>query len=259
MENNLRKQINQLRVVVACLVVLNIGFITITLFRVNNNQNAKFEVIDAQKINIVEKDGTRKLSLFGNDQLEIGSDVRSNMEFAGMLFYNNEGYECGGLTYSGRKIEGGQKANSGLMFDGYRQDQTIALQHNEFKENGRAEYDDGLAIIYQPDRALVEESYKFEKLYSNFKGTETQKDSLLYTYANENKVIARRLFIGNRRGLNESGDFFSETGLFIKNKYRRNAMRIYVDNDGKPHFEVYDTLGKSLIYDFDFKKRSSVD
>jgi hypothetical protein len=29
----------------------------------------------------------------------------------------------------------------------------------------------------------------------------------------------------------------------------RNVIKLYVDNDNKPHFEVYDKLGKTVLYE----------
>ena len=51
-----------------------------------------------------------------------------------------------------------------------------------------------------------------------------------------------------KRGIKDSTPY-DDTGVFIKNKWGRNAIRLYVDKDNKPHFEVYDSLGKSIIYE----------
>jgi hypothetical protein len=62
------------------------------------------------------------------------------------------------------------------------------------------------------------------------------------------KIFARRLFFGVRRGV-QDGRPYDDGGLFIKNKWGRDAIKIYVDEDNKPHLEFYDELGKSIVYD----------
>jgi hypothetical protein len=47
-----------------------------------------------------------------------------------MLFFNDEGDEVGGLTYSGTD-DNGRRANAGIMFDQLKQDQTIGLTYSE--------------------------------------------------------------------------------------------------------------------------------
>jgi len=29
----------------------------------------------------------------------------------------------------------------------------------------------------------------------------------------------------------------------------RNAIKLYIDNNNKPHFEIYDPLGKAIVYE----------
>ena len=52
-----------------------------------------------------------------------------------MLFFNDEGDEVGGLTYTGREANGTRRADAGLMFGQLKQDQTIGISYSE--GNGR--------------------------------------------------------------------------------------------------------------------------
>jgi ribosomal protein S18 acetylase RimI-like enzyme len=56
------------------------------------------------------------------------------------------------------------------------------------------------------------------------------------------------LFFGVRRGIKDSKSY-DDAGVFIKNTWGRNAIKLYVDNDNKPHFEIYDSLGKTIVYE----------
>ena len=172
-----------------------------------------------------------------------------------MLFFNEEGYEAGGLVYDGKKISGGQDAGIGLVFDGYRQDQTISLQHNEYKDESGSFYEEGFKIISRPDRSDVKEEYEFYRLKypekfgdtTSSRLSQNELDSLEFKLASENKIAQQRIFLGSKRGLKD-GTWFDESGLYIKNKYGNNAIRIFVDETNIPKIEVYDSLGHRLLY-----------
>ena len=48
-----------------------------------------------------------------------------------LIFFNDEGDEVGGLTYTGQEREGVRRADAGLMFDQLKQDQTIGFSYTE--------------------------------------------------------------------------------------------------------------------------------
>ena len=150
------------------IVFLIAGLITWNLllsYKVFIDKDASYRIIDAERINIVEADGTKKMGIFSSGQYIQGKSQREGQfTISGMLFFNEEGYEAGGLVYDGKQISGGQKASMGLMFDGYRQDQAIALQHNEYKDSVSSYYEDGIRFTSRPDRADVNTEYDFYKL-----------------------------------------------------------------------------------------------
>lgn len=250
MKNNFQK------ILIIALILFNlILLINIFFFQ---SENHKFEEIDVERINIVEADGTLKLALFNSVRLTKGldGDKRAGTgSISGILFYNEEGYEAGGMVFNGKKIEGGQQSAIGLTMDGYRQDQTMSIQHNEKKDSLTSFYDDAIRIMSRPDRSDVEEEYDFYKLkYPEQFGDEKtprlpQKviDSLEMVLARQYKVAKQRIFLGHSRGDNGHG-WYDNSGLYIKNKYGKSMIKIYVDKDNTPRIEVLDTLGKEVIY-----------
>jgi len=253
MEKSLQRQINMLRV--GFMILSSLFIILIFSAFQSEDNNTKFEEIDVERINIIEKDGTLKLALFNSERLTRGIAKRQGEgSISGMLFYNEEGHEAGGLVFNGKKISGGQMSESGLLFDQYRQDQTIALEHGEYKDSVRAEYSDGLRIVSRPDRSDVRDEYDFYKFLRSFSGTGAEKDSLIRKYADEKKYAAKRFFAGNKRGT-EDGVYYDNTGVFIYNKYGKQAIRLFVDNDNKPHLEVFDADDKSVVYEWVLRKK----
>ncbi len=241
----------------AVLLLLNVILLTI-LFKSSTNTVQKFEEIDVERINIVESDGTLKLALFNSAKLKRGLDGDKRQgtgTISGMWFYNEEGYEAGGLVFDGKKVSGGQNSGIGLMFDGYRQDQTIALQHNEKKDSITSYYEDGLRIMSRPDRSDVKEEYDFYKLkYPDTFGDENTPrytkevlDSMDMELARQYKVAKQRIYLGSVRG-NKGEGWFDNSGLYIKNKYGKDMIKIYVDKDNNPRIEILDTLGQAVKY-----------
>jgi hypothetical protein len=99
-----------------------------------------FVEIDVQRINVREPDGTLRMTI-SNSATAPGLIFKGtehaypNRQAAGILFYNDEGTENGGLLFGGAKK--GQNVSSGghLSFDQYEQDQVISLDQTE--EHGR--------------------------------------------------------------------------------------------------------------------------
>jgi len=99
-----------------------------------------FVEIDVQRINVREPDGTLRMTI-SNSATAPGLIFKGaehpfpNRQAAGILFFNDEGTENGGLLYGGAKK--GQNVSSGghLSFDQYEQDQVISLDQTE--EHGR--------------------------------------------------------------------------------------------------------------------------
>jgi len=238
------------------LIILNFSLLFMAF--TNSNKTQKFEEIDVERINIVEADGTLKMAIHNSERITkgIGKVKRSGEgTISGILFYNQEGYEAGGLVFDGKEVNGVRNAGVSLTMDGYRQDQTIALQHYEEKDSLTSYYRDGLRINSRPDRDDVREEYGFYKLkYPDKFGDENapklskeKLDSIEMSLARQNKVSTQRIYLGSKRGDLGEG-WFDESGLYIKNKYGKDMIRIYVDEQNIPKFEVLDSLGQTVTY-----------
>src|SRR5262249_43997697 len=172
--------------------------------------------------------------------------AKQDVRFAGLMFYNEEGQETGGMTYSGHVIPGGQDADLTLAFDQYKQDQNVYLHHEEYKDAKGTRIDDGLTVSARPDWTGVKEEYA---IYDELgKLPAEQREAKEVDAHAAGKISASRLFVGVVRGV-RNGKPYDDAGVFIRNKLDRPAIRIYVDNDNKPHFEVFDQLGKTIAWE----------
>src|SRR6266404_996520 len=106
------------------------------------DKKIRFDEIEVHRINIVEPDGTLRMVLSNKARLP-GVIIRGKQEhqedrpYAGMLFYNNEGSENGGLVFGGHKNAKGEVVDSGgsLSFDKYDANQVVQLVGVDDKED----------------------------------------------------------------------------------------------------------------------------
>jgi hypothetical protein len=86
----------------------------------------QFDAIDVHRINVREPDGTLRMVISNHARLP-GVIVRGkenppvDRPYAGMLFYNDEGTENGGLVFGGHRNANGEVVDAGvaLSFDRY--------------------------------------------------------------------------------------------------------------------------------------------
>lgn len=117
----------------------------------------RFKTIDVERINVREPDGTLRMVISNRTNFP-GTIVRGKelphagrTQAAGMLFFNDEATENGGLIFGGvRDKDGKVSAGGHLSFDQYEQDQVINLEQTEDGDRRSA----GLGINDRPSQAL---------------------------------------------------------------------------------------------------------
>jgi hypothetical protein len=147
------------QVLVTYSAVLSTTFAVVLLMGAKSHRSQTFDEIQVHRINVVEPDGTLRMVISDRDRLP-GVIVKGK-EFpkvdrpgAGMLFYNNEGTENGGLVFGGHRNEKGEIVDSGvsLSFDKYGQgSQIVQLAAVDDKDNQFA----GLAVNDEKHRVWV--------------------------------------------------------------------------------------------------------
>jgi hypothetical protein len=116
----------------------------------------KLDELTVQRLNVVDANGTLRLVLSGKDRMHPGildgKTIDRQRPVAGLIFFNDEGDEVGGLTVTGQERDGVRRANALLAFDQIKQDQTIALAYTE--ANGQRST--GLTVWDRPEVRLSE-------------------------------------------------------------------------------------------------------
>ena len=246
--------LRQLRILQVAVVVLLAAVLALGYNALHPSVTKRSTVIDAERINIRESDGTIK-AVLANSAAFSGEGQRAQdggVPFSGLMFYNQEGVEEGGLVYDGKSTPTGQNAEVSLTFDQYRQDQNIYLHHEEHKDANETSIDDGLTINSRPDHTAIKAEYRAYETINKL--PKADQDAAKLKALQDGVISTRRLFFGDQRG-NKNGTPFDNAGLFIKNRWGKDAMKIYVDYSNVPHLEVYDQLGKSIVYDLPLSRR----
>src|SRR5690606_5727211 len=129
-------------------------------------KRASFEEIDVQRINVREPDGTLRLVISSRQRFPglifHGKEFPHPRDVAGLLFYNDEGTENGGLTFRGARGPNGEPAASGhFSFVQYEQDQVITMQQEDLVSGRRVA---GFTVMDRPDASFVKVLPNLEEL-----------------------------------------------------------------------------------------------
>lgn len=108
-----------------------------------------FDEITVHRINVVEPDGTLRMAISNHARLPgiivRGKEQAFDRPQAGIIFYNDEGSENGGLIFGGHRNEKGEVVDSGgsLSFDKYDANQIVQLAGVDDREDRFA----GLIVV----------------------------------------------------------------------------------------------------------------
>jgi hypothetical protein len=201
-------------------------------------QKAKFEEIDVERINVVEPNGMYRM-VISNRPRSIGP-IYKGRPFGyvggtrpGIIFFNDEGTENGGLTFTGqRRADGTVRASTHMSFDQYNQDQVLNLDYAD--DNGQR-----LMGFSVNDRADVDIKQMVDERDSLRKIADTlARNAALARWAaprNGVPLNAQRLFVGRDPAKSAIVNLLDRNG--------RSRLRMLVDSLGEPRIEFLDAAG----------------
>jgi ABC-type amino acid transport substrate-binding protein len=190
--------------------------------------------ITVERINVVDKDGTLRMVISDKDRqhpgILDGKVIDRPRPVAGLLFFNDEGDEVGGLTYSGRVAGGQRTAQAGVTFDQLKQDQTIGLRYGESNSQRTA----ALEVWDRSDRPLSELIDRLNA--ANRLGDPAGREAAIRAARAAAPPGPRRVFVG------KNGERAATVSLADANGQPR--LTLTVDADGNPRIEFLDEAGK---------------
>jgi hypothetical protein len=237
-------------------VAMVIGMVFIVVWAMKKSENRKFGEIDVERINIVEKDGTVKLIITNIERFPTGQDKindrptnETRKKRSGMLFFNEDGIECGGFIYDGQKTEDGHSSGMSLTYDQYDGDQVMQLLAVDYQQGGERFVSSALSFN---DRALKETQLKTAEIWKELEElekTDPQKMKEKQKEYEQQGLIggAPRLMVGKLRDQSNGVVLFDDKGT-------PRAM-FYVDKGNNAKLDFFDEEG-NIIASFPEKKKN---
>ena len=233
METKLEKEVRFLKIyaVVAtlvCTIFFLTGFVT-------QNKKQKFEEIDVERINVVEKDGKLDMVISNQERQHPGIVngkiiERKGPRPPGIIFFNHLGDEMGGLIFGDN---GGKGHFGSFTFDKVRNDQTMGFRYLE-SDNGT--YQSGLELWQQPN---IPADVMLSKYDAASKITdEAKRKAAIQVLIDNNELTTNRLFLGKPRD--------NSVMLLMYDIKGRPRLRMQVAPDGSPKLEFLDETGKVI-------------
>ncbi len=125
----------------ALLSALIISFFAFSSFS-EKDKNEKLDELTVKKITIIGEDNLPRMVLSNETRQHPGrmngKEWEKRERPSGIIFFNNEGDECGGLVFQTKEKNG--KIMSGMSFtmDNYKDDQVLQILNDEYYADGKA-------------------------------------------------------------------------------------------------------------------------
>ena len=193
--------------------------------------------ITVERLNVVDANGTLRMVLAGKDRMHPGVmdgvTIDRPRPVAGMLFFNDEGDEVGGLTYTGTVANGVGRANAGLMFDQLKQDQTVGISYNE--SNGQRSA--GFQVWDRSDTVRLSELIaKLNAL--NKIPDRAERDKAYADIRSTAPAGPRRIFVGKASDKSAT--------IVLADAAGKPRLTLTVDATGNPRIEFLDDAGNVI-------------
>jgi hypothetical protein len=215
-----------------------LGVLFLAAFR-DDAQKQKFVEIDVERVNIVEPDG--KLRMVLSNRPRSTGPIYKGKPFGypggsrpGIIFFNDEETENGGLTFTGSEsADGRYRASSGFSFDQFNQDQVLYLQYAD--DNGTRRL--GLTVADRADVDifdLIQQRDSINELPDSAVRA-TALRALLAPRDGE-PLFAQRVYVGR--------DAARSAVVNLSDPAGRPRLRLRVDSLGVPSLEFLDDSGR---------------
>ena len=212
--------------------VLTVVLCVVLLSGASSQKKTTFDEIDVKRINLVEPDGTIRMVISNRADfpglIVKGKEYPHDRQTAGMLFFDDEGTENGGLIFGGSKGKDGKVESWGhLSFDQYQGDQVMVLEGGESDGQRYA----GIKFVDEPDvpMNLVTDALKLPE--------DQRRSRLREIYGGKNKPQTR-VYLGKE---SDHG-----AALDLRDVEGRDRVVIKVGGDGRPSMQFLDEQGKVI-------------
>jgi hypothetical protein len=234
----------ELRRVRAILVTGGVVSGILALGAFQQSQKTRFAEIDVERINVVEPDGKLRLTISNSARLPdpiIGGKSYplrggTGAGSAGLIFFNDEGNENGGLAFAGRQTPTGYRANGHMTFDQFDQDETMSFSYSDV--DGRARV--GLTIADRstlPIKLFADSAMAFQAMPNGPEKTR-RLQQLRDSPIGEAGKSFPRVFVGKTPDRSSL--------VMLADPAGRPRLRLTVDSLGSPALDFLDASGQTV-------------
>jgi hypothetical protein len=233
MKRRLRRQIRALQAFAGGALVALVMLVSMGLAQSNTPQ--RIDELTVQRLNIVDANGTLRMVLSNKDRMHPGvmdgKTIDRPRAVAGLLFFNDVGDEVGGLTFTGREMDGQGAAEARLMFDQWKQDQTIGIQYGESQGQRSA----GLQVWDRSDTQRLSELIEALNAANALKDADARRAAVQAARAKA-QPGNQRLFAGKDHNKASVVNLFDASG--------KSRLVLKVEADGAASIEFLDAEGR---------------
>ena len=216
--------------------VLTVVFVITVACGIAALRSPHFGIITARRLNIVEPDGTVRLTISNRADFpggwihKVESPRPDRRDAAGMLFMSEEGTEQGGLIWGAEQLPDGTIENHGhLSLDQYEENQIFALDAGQ---DGKDKFS-RITITDQGDYP-VDEKRKAEDRIGKL--PDDKQDAAWGEFFATHKHDVPRMALGR----NPDGS----VALSLSDGNGKPRIRLAVQSDGKSALQFLDDTGK---------------
>lgn len=237
----MNREVIFLRTFAVC-TVASLMALTLSSFKKNGNQ--RFTEIDVERINIIEKDGTVKMILTNLERFPNGTTTVNNRpttedrkKRSGMLFFNEDGMECGGFIYDGTKNDSGHSSGLSLTYDQYDGDQVMQLLTQDYQEGDKRMVSSSLAFNDRPAKESQIKTAAIMKELEALRKTNPKEMQRKFKEYEQQELVGGvpRVLLGKTRSQNN--------GLFLFDDQGKPRAMFYVDKDNNAKLDFLDDKG----------------
>lgn len=224
------------KILMGWVAILTVLFAAQAFGPMAKSADAAYRDLTVERLNVVEPDGTLRLVISNAPRYpELWMDGKEyphpGRDRGGMLFFNLEGDEVGGLSFNGGRTADGHKAGAQLAFDQFKQDQTVAIQYQD--DSGKRSA--GLRVWDRPEweiKQLVEmHAAVADKSEAEIKAAREK----MMAFAKEHGMPAERAFVGKVPD--------GSSVVKLSDPQGRVRLLLAVDADGNPSLKFLDEQG----------------
>jgi hypothetical protein len=244
MDGKIERELRFLKVYACCSTLL-FGVLIFVAAK-SPGGTAKFTEIDAERINIREKDGRLRLVIANTDRMPGGTIAGVDLKYrdgkrggAGMILFNDEGDEDGGFTWQGKSADGTHSADGTIRFDNYRQNEAIGMTHSQQGD----EKESALQVWDSPNAPITADfARQLVSVQAMADGPDKKAayQAMLRQHETEVGHLTERVFVGRTKK--------DEAAVLLNDRKGRPRIRMAVDSSNAATLQFLDENGKVVYH-----------